>query len=40
MSLPSFPRAELIVLWGGWQQGINRFTHNPVAYAAATDSPV
>ncbi|MEL6383203.1 MAG: alpha/beta fold hydrolase [Cyanobacteria bacterium J06626_18] len=40
MSLPSFPSAELIVLWGGWQQEINGFTHNPVEYACAINSPV
>lgn len=35
MRVPSFPSAELLVLWGGWQFGFNAFRHNPVKYAAA-----
>lgn len=40
MGLPAFPSAELIVWWGGQQQGINGFAHNPVMYAEAITCPV
>lgn len=40
MGLPSFPGAELIVLWGGIQQGINGFTHNPLNDASLIQCPV
>lgn len=40
MSLPTFPGAELIVWWSGWQQGIDGFAHNPVVYAEAVTCPV
>ncbi len=40
MGIPSFPGAELIVWWGGWQQGIDGFAHNPVEYAKDIKSPV
>lgn len=40
MGIPSFPGAELIVWWGGWQQGINGFAHNPVEYARDIKCPV
>lgn len=33
MGLPQFPGAELVVFWGGAQQGFNGFAHNPVEYA-------
>jgi alpha-beta hydrolase superfamily lysophospholipase len=33
MGLPSFPGAELVVFWGGVQQGFDGFAHNPVDYA-------
>ncbi|UBF27196.1 alpha/beta hydrolase [Kovacikia minuta CCNUW1] len=39
MRLPSFPAAELIVWWGGWQQGINGFAHNPVESAKEIECP-
>ena len=38
--IPSFPSAELMVFWGGIQQGINGFAHNPAEYAALMDCPV
>lgn len=40
MRLPSFPCAELLVFWGGWQAGFNGFKHNPVDYAASVDCPI
>jgi hypothetical protein len=40
MGIPSFPSAELIVFWGGVQQGIDGFGHNPVDYGRAIDCPV
>lgn len=40
MGIPSFPGAELIVWWGGWQQGIDGFAHNPVEYAKEIKCPV
>uniref|UniRef100_A0A832H322 Alpha/beta hydrolase n=1 Tax=Oscillatoriales cyanobacterium SpSt-402 TaxID=2282168 RepID=A0A832H322_9CYAN len=40
MNIPSFPGAELIVWWGGWQQGINGFAHNPTEYANQIKCPI
>lgn len=40
MRLPAFPAAELLVFWGGVQQGFNGFRHNPGEYAAVTAIPV
>lgn len=40
MGVPSFPNAELMVFWGGWQFGFNGFAHNPVEYARSLDCPV
>jgi len=39
MGLPSFPSAELLVFWGGQQQGFNGFAHNPADYATALNCP-
>ncbi len=39
MNLPSFPLAELLIFWGGVQQGVNPFTHNPAEYAAFVSCP-
>ncbi len=39
MRVPSFPAAELLVFWGGWQMGFNGFAHNPVTYAAEVTCP-
>lgn len=39
MGLPAFPAAELLVFWGGLQQGFNGFGHNPVEYAASVGCP-
>jgi uncharacterized protein len=40
MNLPASPGSELIVWWGGFQQGIDGFKHNPVEYAKAIRCPV
>jgi pimeloyl-ACP methyl ester carboxylesterase len=39
MGVPSFPSAELLVFWGGFQTGFNAFAHNPVVYAEALRCP-
>jgi len=39
MRVPSFPSAQLLVLWGGWQWHFNGFRHNPVDYAAHLRCP-
>ena len=39
MGVPSFPGAELLVFWGGFQTGFNAFSHNPVAYAKSLTCP-
>lgn len=40
MGLPSFPGAEMLVFWGGWQFGFNGFANNPVEYAASVHCPI
>jgi alpha-beta hydrolase superfamily lysophospholipase len=40
MGLPSFPFAQLLVFWGGVQQGFNGFGHNPMDYARGVHCPV
>ncbi|MEI6149626.1 MAG: alpha/beta fold hydrolase, partial [bacterium] len=40
MGVPSFPSAELLVFWGGFQTGFDAFAHNPVVYAKALRCPV
>ncbi|HEX6738915.1 MAG TPA: alpha/beta fold hydrolase [Vicinamibacteria bacterium] len=37
--LPSFPWAQLLVFWGGWQQGFDGFRHNPAEYARRVHTP-
>jgi alpha-beta hydrolase superfamily lysophospholipase len=39
MGVPSFPGAELVVFWGGVQQGFDGFAHNPVDYARSVECP-
>lgn len=39
MGVPSFPSAELLVFWGGRQQGFNGFSHEPVCYATSLKGP-
>jgi uncharacterized protein len=38
-SIPTFPMAELTVLWGSIQHGFNGFVHNPVDYASQVKCP-
>ena len=37
--MPTFPLAELLVLWGSIQHKFNGFTHNPVVYASQVKCP-
>jgi len=39
MRLPSFPAAQLLVFWGGVQQGFNGFHFNPADYARGVRCP-
>ncbi len=39
MSLPSFPMANLLVFWGGYQNDFDAFSHNPVDYAKKITCP-
>ncbi len=39
MHLPAFPMANLLVFWGGVQNGFWGFSHNPKAYATKITSP-
>ena len=40
MGLPAFPLANLLVFWGGEQEGFNGFRHNPADYATNVHCPV
>ena len=40
MGFPSFPMANLLTLFGGWQLGFNAFEHNPEEYARKVNCPV
>lgn len=39
LKAPAFPMAELIVFWGGVQNGFWAFSHNPTEYAKNIDVP-
>ena len=39
MHIPAFPMANLLVFWGGIQNGFNGFKHNPVQYAKSITCP-
>jgi alpha-beta hydrolase superfamily lysophospholipase len=39
MGLPSFPAADLLVFWGGVQQGFDALHHDPVVYARDVHAP-
>jgi pimeloyl-ACP methyl ester carboxylesterase len=39
MKVPAFPMANLLVFWGGVQNGFNAFKHNPVDYARNINTP-
>jgi uncharacterized protein len=40
MRLPTFPSAQLLVFWGGFQQGYNGFEFNPADYMREVTCPV
>lgn len=40
MGLPASPFSELLMFWGGVQNGFNPFAHNPVDYARSVRIPV
>jgi alpha-beta hydrolase superfamily lysophospholipase len=39
MNVPSFPMANLLVFWGGFQNNFNAFSHNPETYAGSIKVP-
>ena len=39
LHVPPFPGAELLMFWGGVQNGFQAFSHNPVDYAKAVKCP-
>ncbi|MEZ4884331.1 MAG: alpha/beta fold hydrolase [Chitinophagales bacterium] len=39
LNAPSFPTSQLLVLWGGLQNGFWAFKHNPADYAKAVRTP-
>ncbi len=39
MHIPAFPLANLLVFWGGLQNGFNAFSHKPVEYARNITCP-
>ncbi len=39
MKIPSFPFAELLLFYGGLQNGFNAFQHNPILYAGKVNLP-
>ena len=39
MGIPSFPMANLLVFWGGFQNKFDAFSHNPTTYAKKITCP-
>ncbi len=39
LNAPSFPLAEMLTFYGGWQSGFDAFDHNPEAYAKKITIP-
>jgi len=39
MGIPSFPMANLLVFWGGFQNKFDAFAHNPIKYAKHIKCP-
>ncbi len=39
LGVPAFPMANLLVFWGGVENGFNAFTHNPEQYAKSIKRP-
>jgi hypothetical protein len=40
MGVPAFPAADLLVFWGGVQQGFSGFAHDPRVYAERVRQPM
>lgn len=40
VGVPAFPLSDLLVFWGGLENGFNAFTHNPEDYAKKIKKPV
>lgn len=40
MQVPTFPMANLLVFWGGVENGFNAFNHKPTLYAKSVTCPV
>lgn len=40
VGVPAFPLSDLLVFWGGVENGFNAFNHNPEDYAKQIKSPV
>lgn len=40
MKLPAFPMADLLLFWGGVENGFDAFEHNPETYAKKIQCPV
>jgi uncharacterized protein len=40
MHLPSWPFAQLLLFWGGWQFDFDPWKHNPTEYAKHVECPV
>lgn len=40
VGVPAFPLSDLLVFWGGLENGFNAFNHNPEDYARHIKSPV
>lgn len=39
LNAPSFPLAEMLTFYGGWQSGFDAFDHNPADYAKSITTP-
>lgn len=39
MNVPTFPLSNLLMFWGGWQNGFDPYTHNPQDYAKSITIP-
>lgn len=39
VGIPAFPSAQLVIFWGGVQDGFDAFAHNPVEYAPSVKCP-
>jgi alpha-beta hydrolase superfamily lysophospholipase len=39
LNIPTFPMADALLFWGGWQHGFNAFEHQPSVYAKKVHCP-